>query len=267
MGAKRNKWPAGVHDGGDTHLMSERGDGLGVEQKSSRTLSARAQLTAVAVALVLVVAGASPARAWANGVGGPNSFGTHDWILKKAIRAAGGDASWVRVRVALRATDDPDTKDGIDHASGTWWHVYDRWGSHWGGADEAAEVWYRRTKNRLAAGRERAASKALGYLAHIVGDVANPMHTDSSEREDGVHSSYESAVDRRIRDYPFRYDGRDAAAPGPRTRSVARRAHRYYFELVRAYDRHGYNTTVHRITKRQLKRAANAMADLITSLR
>jgi hypothetical protein len=34
-------------------------------------------------------------------------------------------ASW---SAALRATDNPDTVDGIDHASGTWWHVYDEWG-------------------------------------------------------------------------------------------------------------------------------------------
>lgn len=38
-------------------------------------------------------------------------------------------------------------------------------------------------------------------------------------------------------------------------------------EPVREYDRHDYNRTVHRITKRQLNRAANAMADLMTSLR
>jgi hypothetical protein len=72
---------------------------------------------------VVVLLGAAPAGAWSNGVEGPNSFGTHDWILKKAIKAAGKKASWVRLRVALRATDDPDTKEGIDHASGTWWHV------------------------------------------------------------------------------------------------------------------------------------------------
>lgn len=43
-------------------------------------------------------------------VNGPDSFDTHDWIVKKAIKAAGRDASWVRIRVALRATDDPDAK-------------------------------------------------------------------------------------------------------------------------------------------------------------
>ncbi len=136
-----------------------------------------------------------------------------------------------------------------------------------GGVDEAAAVWFRRTKRRLASGKKRAASKALGILAHIIGEVAQPMHTDSSDKEDGVHSSYESAVDRRIADYPFRYDGRDAAKPGARTRRVARRAHPFYWDLINAYDAHGYNAKVHRITKRQLKRAANALADLITSLR
>jgi hypothetical protein len=59
--------------------------------------------------------------------------------------------SWVKDRVALRATDDPDCKDGIDHASGTWGHVYDRWGDEWGGADEATRVWFRRTKRRFEA--------------------------------------------------------------------------------------------------------------------
>ena len=182
------------------------------------------------------------------------------------MRASGGKASCVRVRVALRATDDPDCKDGIDHASGTWWHVYDRWGDEWGGADEATRVWFRRAKRRLEAGRERAASRALGIMSHFIADVANPMHTDQSNKEDDIHSPYEDDVDERI-PYGFRYDGRDAAKPGARTRRVDRRAHRYYWALVNAYDRHGYNAKVHRITKRQLKRAANAVADLITSLR
>jgi hypothetical protein len=92
------------------------------------------------------------------------------------------------------------------------------------------------------------------------------MHTDSSDKEDGIHSSYESAVDGRIRNYSFRYDCGDSAKPGPRTRLVARRAQPSYWDLVNAYDAHGYNRKVHRITKRQLRRGANALADLITGL-
>lgn len=178
---------------------------------------------------------------------------------------AGVDASWVMRRVALRATDDPDCKDGLDHASGSWWHVYDVWGDQWGGADEAAGVWFHRMERRLGAGNERGASRALGILAHIVGDVAQPMHTDSFIREDRVHSNYESAVDRRVGEYRFSYDGGDDAMAGPRTRQLARNAHRYYWELVRAYDNHSYNDRVDALTRRQLNRAANALADLITN--
>jgi hypothetical protein len=61
-------------------------------------------------------------------VDGYNSFGTHDWILREAIRVLGDDANWVCVGRALRATDDPDSVDGIIQASGTWWHVWDEWG-------------------------------------------------------------------------------------------------------------------------------------------
>jgi len=96
------------------------------------------------------------------------------------------------------------------------------------------------------------------------------MHTDSSDREDGVHSSYESAVDSRSERgdgvYEFNYDGKDSAKPGATIRKVARKAHKIYTELVRAYDRHGYNDKVHDFTKRQLNRAVNALADLVISL-
>ena len=216
-------------------------------------------------ALALVLAVPTPALGWANGPNGCNSFGAHDWVLRKALNAA--DAGWMRERIALRATDDPDCKDGIDHASGTWWHVYDRWGDTYGDAPEATAVWFRRVERRLDAGNERGASRALGIMSHFIADVANPMHTDQRDREERVHSSYESSVDTRLERYHFSYDGSDPTRPARRTRRVARIAHKSYFELVRAYDAHGYNRRVHRITKRQLNRAANAMADLIVSLR
>lgn len=78
---------------------------------------ARRVRLAAALAAVLMAIGVSDAGAWSNGTNGCNSYGAHDWIAKKAIKAAGKKASWVRIRTALRATDDPDCKDGIDHAS------------------------------------------------------------------------------------------------------------------------------------------------------
>ena len=214
----------------------------------------------------MVLSTSAPALAWSNGTEGCNSYGTHDWILDQALQAVGERAEWVNTRVALRATDDPDCVDGIDHASGTWWHVYDEWGDTYGGAPEAAMVWFRRMERRVERGNEHGASKALGYLAHIVGDVAQPMHTDSRDREDRVHSSYESAVDRRLSDYRFDHDGNNRARPYGRTLRAARKAHPSYFDLVRAYDNHGYNDKVDAITRRQLNRAANALADLLFAL-
>ncbi|MFN2389330.1 MAG: hypothetical protein ABR575_06980 [Actinomycetota bacterium] len=236
------------------------------------TTARRHVLTVAALVIALLLGAPAHAAAWSNGVDGGDSYGTHDWILEKALQGAGAAGAWVRVGVALRATDDPDTVDGIDHASASWWHVWDEWGATWGGAPEAAEVWFERTRNRLGDGRERAASRALGILAHILGDVAQPMHTDGWMRaEDRVHPLYEAAVDRRSEAsdtvYRFSYDGADRVTPHALTLSVARGSHRYYETLVRAYARHSYNTRVHRITKRRLNRAGNALADLIRALR
>jgi hypothetical protein len=228
-----------------------------------------AAATAVLIALLAVLALApADANAWSNGTNGPNSFGTHDWIVRQAVRMAGRQARWVCVKRAMRATDDPDILNGIDHASGTWWHVYDRWGSIYGGAPEAVAVWFRRTKAQLRAGDRCAASRALGIMAHLLGDVAQPMHTDGwLDAEDSVHSSYEQAVDARCTASRCRYrarnNGPDPASPSVRTRTLARRAHPYYADLIRDYRRHGYNRAVDKITRRQLGRAANTLADLI----
>ncbi len=224
------------------------------------------------LAVASLLLGTSPALAWSNGVDGPNTYGTHDWILDHALDGLGDRAGWVCRRTALRATDDPDTVDGIDHASGTWWHVWDEWGDTWGGAPEAVRVWFGRVQRRLEAGRECSASRALGIMSHFVADVAQPMHTDGSlDAEDRVHSAYESAVDERSEadddEYTFEFDGIDQASPRATTLRLARRAHRFYEVLVTTYDDHGYNDRVARITRRQLERSANALADLIASLR
>lgn len=247
------------------------------ETSRHRELGARGRVTLGFRALVcsvlsagLMLVGAAPALAWSNGVDGYNARGTHDWVLEQALDALGHRADWVCVRAALRATDDPDSKDGLDHASSTWWHVYDVWGEEYGGAPEAVDVWFDRAQQRLARGRECAASKTLGIVAHLLADVAQPMHTDGRPAEDDVHGPYESAVDARSEpsddEYAFRFDGVDRTAPYRRTVRIANRAHRAYDDLVRIFEGHGYNGRVGRITKRQLNRAANGLADLIAHL-
>lgn len=223
------------------------------------------------VALVLTVP-VGEAHAWSNGASGPNGFGTHDWILAAAIDALPATATgWICRERALRATDDPDTIDGLDHASGTWWHVWDEWGSTYGGAPEATEVWYGRALGRLRSGDRCGASRALGIASHFLGDVAQPMHTDGSlAAEDRVHGAYEQAVDSRCNRSGclalLHFNGTDRVSPFALTLAVARTAHPSYRGLVRAYDRSGFTAYVNRITRWQLSRAANAVADLIYTL-
>lgn len=97
------------------------------------------------------------------------------------------------------------------------------------------------------------------------------MHTDgSSSLEDSVHSEFEHAVDERCTAascvYRMRFDGRDVVKPYTEALATAWAAHPFYLSLIRAYAAHGYNGAVDRITRRQLNRAANAVADLIWSL-
>ena len=241
-------------------------------------LRRRRIVLALAVCLLALPAGLlnKPAevRAWSNGVSGPNSYGTHDWILDKAIRTLkkrNNKANWVKLQVALWATDDPDTRNGIEYASSPWWHVYDVHGERYGNAPEAIRFWFKKAAKQLAGKHRAKASRSLGKLAHLLGDLANPLHTDQTSREDGIHSSYEHAVDtrsgKRDRTYRFHYDGRDSGKPGSKAKHVAATAHRFYKGLVRSYDRNGYSPRVHRITKRQLNRGANAVADVAAAIK
>jgi hypothetical protein len=234
-----------------------------------------AEFVAVAVVILLVIPGAeSPARAWLNGLPQrPNSFGTHDWVLLKAVKAVGAKGRWIRLRVALRATDDPDSVRDIPYASDHRWHNWGPYKGTTGKAPKAVRIWYRRTVRHLEHGRRREASRGLGIMSHLLSDIAQPMHTADTEAEGSEHLKYEGKVDSRCEGsssdciYRFRYDGPDGARPRKRTLREARRAKPYYSELIEEVAEHGYNHEIHRITMRQLNRAANAIADLILTMR
>lgn len=57
----------------------------------------------VSGAMLVLIAGPAPAYAWANGTGGCDSFGTHDWIVEssafgRSLRAATSAAKARRPR-------------------------------------------------------------------------------------------------------------------------------------------------------------------------
>jgi hypothetical protein len=235
----------------------------------------RTSLAAVMVT-ILFLGSPTPVRAWSNGLPHrPNSFGTHDWVLWRAIRATRGRVSWIRPRIALRASDDPDSRRHLRFASAHRWHNWGPYQGDFAKAPVAVRFWFRRTARQLDRGRPRAASRSLGIMAHLLADVAQPMHTDESRLENEVHLRYESKVDARCQGSPsacvygFRYDGPDPARPSKRARALIRRSHPQYRELVSAVkrDSNGYNRSIHSLTKHRLNDAANAIADLILQMR
>ena len=129
----------------------------------------------------------------------------------------------------------------------------------------------RRPLEQLAGSHRTKASRSFGILAHLLGDLANPMHTDQTNREERIHSPYERAVDtrssKRDRTYRFHYDGRDSGKPRAKAKHVAAVSHRSYKGLVRSYDRNNYSRRVHHITRRQLNRGANAAADVAAAIK
>jgi hypothetical protein len=128
------------------------------------------------------------AFAWGNGGDDGNGYGTHDWVLDQAIRVVGQDASWVDVRTALLATDDPDS---LPNDIG---HVFHDEGLYGGVPQRVADLYYQACTSH-AAGDRVEASRLLGLLAHYYADILNPFHSaDGATSWRAYHGPYEHAV-------------------------------------------------------------------------
>ena len=108
-------------------------------------------------------------------------------------------------------------------------------------------------------------------MAHLLGDVAQPMHTDGRlAAEDRVHATYEHAVDERCSPSQCQFavvnDGVDRVRSYAATVALARAAHPLYGKLIRRFNAHGYTGRVHGMSGRQINRASNVLADLIRQL-
>lgn len=133
----------------------------------------RRGMTVAVAAVALASLPVGVANGWSNGVAGPDSFGTHDWVFRAGLVRVGGRVPWLCVGTALRATDDPDTVDGVSFMSSPWWHTYDRWGvSTYGDGPTAIAHWFERAQRLRAAGAPCEASRAVGIIAHLIADLA-----------------------------------------------------------------------------------------------
>lgn len=222
--------------------------------------------------LVLVVAlvGASPGLAfgWANGPvhGG---YGSHDWILDRAITLAGAQGSWVQRTIALRATSDPDTRKW----AATYQHYFET-GSCRGGPQMVAEL-YHSAMLAYQAGDLATASKLLGQLSHCYSDSMQPFHaTQAANAYKSLHTKYEYAVDALQRGAK---KSRSWVKPAPRVPvtdvrdkavAAAMYGRSFFPSLVKTFkkSRSVKKGTPNRITKALMNRAANDLADIIVSI-
>jgi hypothetical protein len=230
---------------------------------------------ALIIAAVAVFVGVQPGTAfgWANGPtrnGNPGQgYGTHDWILDRAVTLAGADGAWVVRTTALLATDDPDFG-----RSPVGYHWYASGSSR--GAPYAVSELYHRALASLRSGDRVAASRYLGQMSHYYADINQPFHTSSAATAHGtLHIQYEKALD------PIQYSGtrvtswvtRRPRVPvtdiRAKTVSAALYARSLYPQLYASYKAsHSVRTgTANKITRLVLSRAVNDLADIIVAIR
>lgn len=228
-------------------------------------------LVVTCLAALLLLSLPAVASAWANGPDYGNGFGTHDWILAQAERfAASKGDGWVNLRLALPHTDDPDM---VFHDF--YYHVYDHFnGQDYGNAPLKVSSWYAKALKDRKAKKWNAASTDVGILAHYLGDICQPMHTDQTTLENTVHAPYEDAVDNitvsasSVTNW-VHFSGYEATGNVQSFAiGLATASHKDYSALVHGFASGGWaNPTVQAITKRSLNRATNALADVIIGLR
>lgn len=224
---------------------------------------------ALLVTLAAVIAAPGRAEAWSNGNEGPDSFGTHDWVLQEANRLAKQKkAGWLKLSVALVHTDDPDSE-----FNDFYYHVYDVWGDPYGDAPAKVMNAYSKALAARKAGKIATASKWAGIMAHYYADICNPMHTDQTDAEDDIHSAYELDA-QTLSDEPgenagwAKFDGYTATKDVVKyTKTTAAKSHTRYDALVTNYASGGMNDTVVVITQKSLGLAANGLADLLISIK
>jgi hypothetical protein len=229
-----------------------------------------------------------PAAAWSNGKG--DGYGTHDWIIDEGLRVLSDkDVSWFRRTTALIVSDDPDNVEVAANPARKIDHIY-RDGGVRGGAVQritehhaAAVQLHREGTEAQEAGDTAAAdaafdaaSRELGLLAHFLGDLLMPHHTNV--RGAGLneeHLQYELLVQALTR-WPDAAPEWRSASRTPELLTNVRRTALSAASFSRAwYDAVHASMTVsptaltqvgRDATRVLLRRAAEDMADIIWSV-
>ncbi|MEW4531399.1 DUF4332 domain-containing protein [Maioricimonas sp. JC845] len=174
--------------------------------------------------------------------------GTHHKLAMDALHHVDVDEAdaWrnlflVNIEPFLDGAKAPDTRfrDFRNHVL----HVAD---DEWGGAIDAAELWYQRTVDCFRAEDWQRGVYAAGVLSHYVTDPFMPLHTAQSEAEGNIHRACEWSVSKSYDVLRAQYEATEDAvelpAPdgpgwlGDLIRDGAWRAHCCYDEVVENYD-------------------------------
>ncbi|HEY5549448.1 MAG TPA: hypothetical protein VIL17_07665 [Coriobacteriia bacterium] len=234
----------------------------------------RNALVAIAIAGAMLL-GAIPATAlaWSNGPAkkghAGDGYGTHDWILDRAIKLAGANGTWVIRTTALLATDDPDSQ-----RTPSTYHWYSDSGSLRGAPQMVSEL-YHQAIVAYQAGDRVAASRYLGTLSHYYDDITQPFHTTSKALPYGaLHNRYEYAVDDH-QNTPAKSRSWVTARPTvpvtdirSKTVDAALYARSLFPRLLASYKRSRSVTkgTTNKVTRLVMSRAVNDLADIISSI-
>jgi hypothetical protein len=243
-----------------------------------------------ALLMAVALAGpATPALGWANGGGanGGDGYGTHDWIVDAAVAVLDGRADdWFDAETARLASDDPDT---VESRATRIEHVYRDSGSRGGAVarisfefDVATAAYKRGAAARdtgdatAAADAFREASRHIGLLAHILGDISQPFHTAiEGAGLTSLHLGYEALVNAQQRSSEGRPDWRSPRRTVDPISNIRRTAiataaysRSHFADVYAVLSTEGLVLTpeLDAITGLLMQRAANDLADIIWSI-
>ncbi|MBN2846885.1 MAG: hypothetical protein JXP72_00330, partial [Coriobacteriia bacterium] len=226
-------------------------------------------LIPAALALTLTLLIPTTALAWSNGPDDGAGYGTHDWVLDEALDLV--SAPWVDRDVALSTTHWPDMVYGSGDVMN---HVFKPDGDGRGGPQTVADRYYDLV-TAYKAGDYAEASRQLGLLSHYFSDLAVVYHvqtTDGDATEAAEHLQYELDVDSNHRkpgnvsDWITPTSRVTVTDIRKKTVDLAVATRGTYSSLRTAYKANGLSGTALTITKQNLSRAVNGLADIIAAV-
>jgi hypothetical protein len=227
-------------------------------------------LVFVAVLLAAMLGISATAGAWSEGTT-PSAVGTHDKLIALAAAVADmnrdGSADWLTVATAQAVSHYPDEvyRDTNNH-------IYDVWGLlRLGTAPTAVKSHYGKAVTALKAGDVKLASQEVGLMAHYYDDIWNPWHTTYEFSNLGTQALYHTRYETDVLTHEpasVKADGYNAVTDAATaTKTAAGVSRGSYSAIATAYiSGAGYTSAVNTVTQTMLTKAANGLADLITSI-